>query len=42
MLDDSSKADKEITDLKNKLSILMNSGEDIYIEFKEIFGIEPS
>lgn len=41
MLDDSSKTDEEMGEIKRKLTILMNSEQDIYERFKDLFGIEP-
>ena len=41
MLNDSSEAEKDMDEIKKKLSILMNSDEDLYTKYMDIFNVEP-
>lgn len=42
MLDDSSESEKDMLEIKKKLSILMHSDDDLLTKFKEIFKIQPN
>jgi hypothetical protein len=42
MLDDSSESEKDMMDIKKKLTILMHSDEEILPKFTEIFKMQPT
>ena len=42
MLDDSSESEKDMLEIKKKLSILMHSDEEIMPKFAEIFKMQPT